>query len=241
LLLAKQNNFDIRYRFTSEHEIDAPLYIVPGITGDHSLYGYEWESLIEKVKNGAVLYVSMDNCAMTMMGELFGVEVTGREVRAVPAVVELNGEKFTIPAEIKTSLNILDGEILACEDDGNPVFVRKKYGKGWCYLLTLPIEKAVGNVPGAFLKAEQPAWRNFYAPLAEHISSRRRIFSKNSLVTMTEHPVNDELCYAVAINNSKENILPLFEVNPLWEVVDFENSEIKPFTAKVIKLKKNNK
>ena len=239
LLLAKQNKFDIRYRFTSEHETEAPLYIVPGITGDHSLYGYEWESLIEKVKKGAVLYVSMDNCAMTMISELFGVEVAGREVRATPAVVELDGEKFTIPAEIKNTLNVLDAEVLACETDGNPVFVRKKYGNGWCYLLTLPLEKAVGNVPGAFHKPEQPAWRKFYAPLAEHVKSRRRIFCSNSLITLTEHPADNDVCWAVAINNSTENVTPVFDINPRWKLEENGADSLKPFTAKLLKLTLN--
>ena len=236
LLLAKQNKFDIRYRFTSEHETEAPLYIVPGITGDHSLYGYEWESLIEKVKKGAVLYVSMDNCAMTMISELFGVEVAGREVRATPAVVELDGEKFTVPAEMKTYLNVLDGEVLAREADGNPVFIRHKYGKGWCYLLTVPMEKAIGNIPGAFHKPDQPAWRKFYAPLAEHIRSRRRINCSNPLVTLTEHPESSDVCYAFAINNSTETVTADFQIAPQWHSDEAENIELKPFTAKLMKL-----
>ena len=238
LLLAKQNNFDILYRFTSEHETDAPLYIIPGVTGDQSLYGYEWDSLIEKVKNGAVVYVSMDTCSLSDFTEFFGVEVSGREIRTAPAIVDFDGEKFTIPAEMKTSLNVLDAEVLACEADGNPVFVRKKYGNGWCYLMTLPLEKAIGNVPGAFHKPEQPAWRKFYAPLAEHISSRRRVSCSNPLVTLTEHPTGDDVCWAVAINNSNKPVTPVFNVNLQWTAEKTENIEIKPFTAKLLKLVK---
>ena len=236
LLLAKQNHFDIRYRFTSEHETDAPLYIVPGITGDLSLYGYEWNSLIEKVKNGAVLYVSMDNCAMTRFTELFGVEVAGRELRSTPAIVEMDGEKFTIPAEVKTSLNVLDAEVIARESDGNPVFVRNRYGKGWCYLLTLPVEKATGNIPGAFHKPEQPAWRKFYAPLAEHIKARRRITCSNPFVTLTEHPESDNVCWAVAINNSTEPVKIDFRISPQWQAEESEKIELQPFRAKLLKL-----
>ena len=236
LLLAKQNRFDIRYRFTSEHETDAPLYIVPGIKGDVSLYGYEWESLMEKVRDGAVLYVSMDYCAVTNFTELFGVEVSGREMRSAPAIVELDGEKFTIPAEVKTYLNVLSGEVLAREADGNPVFVRNKFGKGWCYLLTVPMEKAAGNIPGAFHKPEQPAWRKFYAPLAEHVKSRRRITCENPLVTLTEHPESDSVCWAVAVNNSPEVAKVEFELDAKWQAEEALNVEIQPFAAKLLKL-----
>lgn len=236
LILAKQNHFDIRYRFTSRHEIEASLYIMPGVKGDVSLYGYEWDSLIEKIKNGAVLYVSMDNCALTNFTELFGVEVAGRELRSAPAVVELDGEKFTIPAEVKTILNVLDGEVLAREADGNPVFIRHRFGKGWCYLLTVPMEKAIGGITGAFHKPEQPAWRKFYAPLREHISARRRITCSNPLVTLTEHPESDNVCWAVAINNSTETATVDFTVAPQWQADETEKVELKPFAAKLFKL-----
>lgn len=236
LLLAKQNNFDVRYRFTTQHKADAPLYLMPGISGDGSLYVYEWKYFIEKVKNGSVLYVSMDSCAMSMITELFGVEVTGRERRVTPAIVEFNGEKFQIPSEFKTSLKVIDGEVLAREADGNPVFIRKQYGKGWCYLLTLPLERTLSDVPGAFHKPEQPAWRKFYAPLAEHIISRRRITCSNPLVTLTEHPESDNVCWAVAINNSTDAVRVDFKIAPQWQAEEFENIELKPFTAKLLKL-----
>ena len=236
LLLAKQNHFDLRYRYTSEHEIDAPLYIVPSIKGDVSLYGYEWESLMEKVQNGAILYVSMDNCAITNFNELFGVEVSGRELRSTPAIVEFDGEKFTIPSEVKTYLNVIDAEVLACEADGNPVYVRNKFGKGWCYLLTLPLEKVTGSITGAFHKAEQPAWRKFYAPLAEHVKSQRRITCDNPLVTLTEHPENDNTCWVVAVNNSTQTTSVDFTLAPNWKSDNIKNVELKPFTGKLLKL-----
>ena len=238
LMLAKQNKFDIRYNFTLEQEVmvDAPLFLVPGISGDHSLYGYEWEKLIERVKEGAVLYVSMDNCALTDIDNWFGVEVAGREMRITPAKVELDGEVFTISGPLKTILNVLDAEVLAREEDGNPVFVRKKLGKGYCYLLTLPMEKHIAGIPGAFHKPEQPAWRKFYAPLAEHVKNRRRITCENPLVTLTEHPVDENSCWAVAMNNSKETVSVHFQTNTGWTLEGGNEVQIAPFTAAVLKL-----
>ena len=239
LLLAKQNNFDIRYRYTLEHQFDAPLYIMPSIKGDVSLYGYEWESLIEKVKAGAVLYVSLDNCAVTNFTELFGVEVAGRELRSAPAVVTFEGETFTIPAEVKTTLNVLDGEVLACEADGNPVFIRHKVGNGYCYLLTLPLEKVTGNIPGAFHKVEQPAWRKFYSPLYNHVKNRRRVACNNPLVTLTEHSVDDNNCYVVAINNSSTAAVVDFDVAENWQANENTQCELAPLGVKILKLAKN--
>lgn len=240
LLLAKQNKFDLRYRFTSERRADAPLYILPGLSGDGSLYTYEWQQLIEKVENGAVLYVSLDSCAISMITALFGVEVSGRERRTVPATVDFEGEKFLIPSEFKTYLEVIDGEVLAREEDGNPVFVRKQYGKGWCYLLTLPLEKALSGVPGAFHKPEQPAWRKFYAPLAEHVRSRRRIFCSDPLVTLTEHPESEDVCWAVAVNNGKETANITFEAAAGWEVEENAEMSVAPFTGKLLKLIRKN-
>ena len=131
---------------------------------------------------------------------------------------------------------MLDSEVLARESDGNPVFVRHKFGKGWCYLLTVPMEKACGNIPGAFHKPEQPAWRKFYAPLAEHVKSRRRINCSNPLVTLTEHPESDTVCWAVAVNNSPEAAKVEFVLDAKWKAEEALNVEIQPFAAKLLKL-----
>ena len=235
-LLAKQNNFDIRYNYCMDHDPEAPLYLLPCIAGDCGLYGYEWDALTEKVKNGAVLYVSMDDCSINYLPELFGVEIAGREVRTAPAKITFEGEEFTVSGPVKSTLNVLDAEVLACEEDGNPVFVRHNCGKGVCYLFTLPLEKYLGNLPGAFHKPEQPAWRKFYAPLAEHVKSRRRISCSNPLVTLTEHPESETSCWAVAVNNSNECVDAAFAAAPGWQLETDEHVELAPFTGKLLKL-----
>ncbi|MBQ6471359.1 MAG: hypothetical protein IJJ33_05205 [Victivallales bacterium] len=235
-LLAKQNHFDINFQYTLEHFKDAPLYLVPGVFGDNSLYGYEWSALLEKVKDGAVLYVSMDTCVLTGMEAVFGVEVSNREMRSAPALVQLEGEIFSVTSEFKTSLNILDAEVLAHEEDGNPVYIRHRYGKGFCYLCTLPIEKHLGNLPGAFHKTGQPAWHRFYTPLWEHVRQRRCINCDNRFVTLTEHPESEDVCYAVAVNNSKEETSVRFCPAAGWVLHDAEVAVLAPFAGMLLKL-----
>ena len=131
---------------------------------------------------------------------------------------------------------MLDAEVLACEEDGNPVFVRHNCGKGVCYLFTLPLEKYLGNLPGAFHKPEQPAWRKFYAPLAEHVKSRRRISCSNPFITLTEHPESETSCWAVAINNSNDSVDAALTVAPGWQLEKDEHAKLAPFTGKLLKL-----
>ena len=134
---------------------DAPLYLLPGLNGADGIYGYEFNAVLDKVRNGATLYLSLNDGALAPFEEVSGVEVVGREMRTAPAQVEMNGEIFQLPSPFRLHLRNIRAEILACEMDGNPVFVRSAYGKGMVYLLTLPLELDLGVRP--FHVAD--AWR----------------------------------------------------------------------------------
>ncbi len=235
-LLAKQNHFDIRYAYIADELPDAPLYILPGLSGADGMYGYEFNAILEKIRNGATLYISLSDGALAPFEEIFGVEAEGREMRTSPAHVAMNGETFIMPSPYHLRLRNINAEILACEEDGNPVFVRSGYGKGTVYLLTLPLELNLGSRPGAFHKPGEPRWRDFYKLFAAEAASQRLVRSCNPLVTLTEHPVNAGLCRVVAVNNSAEREPLNVIVADSWRVAGASSSDIAPFSAVVMEL-----
>ena len=236
-LLAKQNHFDLRFSYVGDELPDAPVYLLPGLSGADGIYGNEFNAVLEKVRNGATLYLSLNDGALAPFEEVFGVEVAGREMRTEPARVEMNGNSFELPSPYRLYLRGIRAEILACEEGGNPVFVRSRYGKGIMYLLTLPLELDLGQRPGAFDRIDEPRWREFYGVFAEEIVSRRLIRTDNPFVTLTEHFVDGDNCLVVAVNNAPEPFPMVFEVNAGWRIdAAMDEDKIPPHTGTVLKL-----
>ena len=236
-LLAKQNHFDLRFSYVADELPDAPLYLLPGLNGADGIYGYEFNAVLDKVRNGATLYLSLNDGALAPFEEVSGVEVVGREMRTAPAQVEMNGEIFQLPSPFRLHLRNIRAEILACEIDGNPVFVRSAYGKGMVYLLTLPLELDLGVRPGAFHKQNEPRWRDFYKLLSEEVVSKRLVHTDNPFVTLTEHPDQEGGCWVVAVNNTPVSLSMEFHVADAWRIETADEEEIPPFSGRILKLR----
>lgn len=236
-LLAKQNGFDIRFQYCMDSLEDAELYIVPGLRGAGGLYKSCFDALLEKVKNGATLYISLDDGALAPFESVFGVEVGGREARTAPARVLFGGEVFELESPFRLSLRNINAEILAAEEDGNPVFLRSRFGKGEVYLLTLPLERDLAGRPGAFHKEQEPSWRGFYREFSRSVTAKRLLRSASPLVTLTEHPDpgSPDVCWCVVVNNGPSPVRPELRLASGWRPAE-PVPELAPFSGEVIQL-----
>lgn len=236
-LLAKQNGFDVRFQYVNETFEKSDLYIVPGLRGACGIFREEYLALLERVKEGATLYISLDDGALSPFESIFGVEVESREARTAPARVKFGNETFILPSPFRLNLRKTHAEVLAAEEDGNPVFIRAKYGKGTVCLLTLPLELDLAGRPGAFHKTSEPEWRRFYRAFAQHVIAKRLVRTGNPLVTLTEHPdaATPERCHCVAVNNSAVPIRPEFEIADGWKL-EKELPELAPFSGAPFRL-----
>ena len=237
-VLAKQNHFDLRFVFETETLPESKLYIVPGLVGGSGLYKYEFDALRERAAAGATVLYTLYDGSFQPFTEVFGVEVASREARTCPAEVLLDGECFPIDSPFKLNLRPAGAEVLAREKDGNPVFVRFRYGKGWNYLLTLPLERSIGSRPGAFHKPTEPAWRHFYRDCAAEVVAERIVSSQEPQMTLTEHPQDARHCLAVAVNNGGRPLPAEFGLAPGWKIVSPLPKEIAAHDGLLLQLEK---
>lgn len=239
-LLAKQNGFDIRFQYCMEPLEKSDLYIIPGLRGAGGIYRSQFEAILNEVREGATLYISLDNGALAPFEAVFGAEVQGREARTAPVEVVCNGETFEFVSPFRLTMRSVGAEVLAREADGNPVFLRNRCGRGMVYLLTVPLELNLGGRPGAFHKAAEPAWRSFYKPFSERVTAKRLVRTENPLLTLTEHPdpAAPRLCWCVAVNNSGSAVAPALTIAPDWRIADAV-PEIAPFSGILLKLVHN--
>lgn len=236
-LLAKQSGFDIRFQYGRENPDNAPLYLLPGLRGASGLYRTQIHSLLEKVKNGATLYLSLDDGSLSPFTEVFGVESGGREARTAPARIRFQGKEYEIAAPFRLHLRTIHADVLAEEEDGNPVYTRTRFGKGEIYFLTLPMEYFLAGKPGAFHRETAAPWRNFYRAFSRTVLSKRLLRTDDPFLTLTEHPdpADSDRCWCVAVNNRPSPVHPEFRIHPDWRL-ESGLQEIAPFSGTLLLL-----
>ena len=236
-LLAKQSGFDIRFQYGRENPDNAPLYLLPGLRGASGLYRTQIHSLLEKVKNGATLYLSLDDGSLSPFTEVFGVESGGREARTAPARIRFQGKEYEIAAPFRLHLRTIHADVLAEEEDGNPVYTRTRFGKGEIYFLTLPMEYFLAGKPGAFHRETAAPWRNFYRAFSRTVLSKRLLRTDDPFLTLTEHPdpADSGRCWCVAVNNRPSPVHPEFRMHPDWRL-ESGLQEIAPFSGTLLLL-----
>jgi hypothetical protein len=182
--------------------------------------GY-WQELLDKVKAGATLYISLDDAYLPTFTGPLGIDISVNIKRRnnLSFVSKLLGDSlnFTTTAARKYVIDPKQNAVLAKEEDGNPVFMKSTYGKGFIYLLTFPIESNLTNLTGAFDKG-QPAYANIYKEIAKPFSKDRLLTQNNPYIGVTEHELSGSEKVVVLINYGTEdiNIIPLLKSG--WKI-----------------------
>jgi len=201
-ILAKQANMDVRFSYALDPIPDAKLYILTGLTHNKTITKQRLDDLLEKVKAGATLYLSLDAGLFRQLPEITGVEISYRE--QVKKVVKLhwNGQDLPISTRYVYHPESSRAEALAFSDEQEPVFFRYAMGKGTVYLLTLPLERHLAETPNIFTKVDTPPYHRIYRELARCADVRRSCDSDHPHIRLTEHPIDGEYIYVFAINYS---------------------------------------
>jgi hypothetical protein len=93
-----------------------------------------WLELLERVQQGATLYVSHHDCLLSPFNEPFGVEIQTRQRSRYPTEVRLDGLdeplELQVGGEIRLEIQPTRAEVLGRAADGNPAFTCADYGRG---------------------------------------------------------------------------------------------------------------
>jgi len=209
-ILAKSVGFDVRFVKPDHDWPDAELYLLPSCEGTASLYRRHWKQLMPRIEAGATLYISMSNAVISGFKDITGLEVQVRRPRAGQVGVNFtDGSKLTIPTAgsnlpLKYQFKVLDAEVLATEDDGNPVFARKRVGKGWVYFLGTAMETALSHTSGVY-EDEANDFAAIYREIGRHVIAKRLIRKEpeQTALHLSEHPMpGEDAVMCVAINHA---------------------------------------
>lgn len=203
-LLCKQAGFDVRFTDGEDILPDSPAYLLPSLTGD-AIPKRTWKALMQKVEDGAVLYISWQDAILANFENITGMKVLSNSLRQNSEVsVSLPGlqTEISLGNDRRIKLEIYrDAEILGTEPDGNPAFICHTYGKGRIYFLTCPLETVLADQPEAF---ENTDYYRLYKLMFSEIADRKITDKSSTLLSITEHPIDETHCTVVALNYGKE-------------------------------------
>jgi hypothetical protein len=218
-ILAKQAGFTLTF-----HDVQKPLplsdfYFMPSVCGMYPISRRRWFELLQRVEAGATLYVSLDDGLLYPLNNPCGVEIQTRSLRNTPVrfTVEALGN-FQLPSDIRLTLRTTHASVLGSEEDGNPVFTQASYGKGQIYFLSVPIERILMTLSGAFHATDaQPFWK-LYQIIGTTLLNKRTVTQTNPHIGLTEHPVSPTERIIVAINYSPEDCTTFFHLSSGWNI-----------------------
>lgn len=219
-VLAKQAGFDIEFQSSEEKLKDSSLYMMPSISGGCVIARRRWLELIEKVRQGASLYISMNNGILAPFDEIVGLECQTMVKRSSPVSFDFAGHLFKIDSPSRINFETKGAEIISSEADGNPLFTSFTLGKGKVFFLSVPIETYMAGLPGAFhLPDSMPFWK-IYSMVAGDVTGKRLAGKKNPFIGITEHEVSASEKIIVAINYSSGDIAEELSIASGWRLAD---------------------
>jgi len=220
-ILAKQAGFDLEFQHGNQPIKEASLYILPSIKGTDLISRTDWFKIMDKVKNGATLYVSYDWGFLSHFLDQAGFEVVTSQNRNIPVNFisnDKNIKSFSMKSERKLNINVITAKVLAHEKDGNPIFTESKYGKGKIYFLAMPLEMNLTNTPGGFTENPAECWK-IYQTIAQDIIKNNRTVTKNDpFVGITEHDLSIFEKVIVLLNFTPTDKNVALTINRDWKL-----------------------
>lgn len=225
-VLAKQAGINMNFSHINSPLPEASLYILPCVS-DYEFYeAFRFEALMQKVYDGATLYVSLDDPYINAYEKYFGASLISKYNCNKTEHFSLDGMDFNISCKASVELEPATAEVLAVNKQGDPCLLKNRYGKGTVYLLTCPLENHISTISNAPDNYDYYKIYSLFAP-------RKEIYSNCKNVCLTKH--ND---IHVAINYSDKTVENALSLNgkPHEQIYGDINS-IKPFDICVFKTK----
>ena len=144
---------------------EASCYILPSIKARGEFNTSNWESLKQKVRDGATLFISLDDCFLTGLEELCGAVIVKRDEKASDIHCSGKDFEFTFHTKVRRIMESRGAEVLAEDDQNNPLFFRNRFGKGVVYTFAYGIERNAFCTPESF---SSNIWKIYREILGQH-------------------------------------------------------------------------
>ena len=233
-ILARQAKLNMGFTYANDKIPDSNIYLLPSVQGTTIMNDDKYKLLLEKVYNGATLYISNDNGILSEFESFTGVRVVDSDGKQTAGTISLDGSEIPFVQNRRLILTSIGAEVVA-ECDGNIILSKYNYGSGKVYYLNFPMEKNLINSSYGF----DGDYHMLYKHIFEKTDSAVRC--DNKYIGITEHYDNNGDCIVIAINYSKNKQKTDILVNPKYSVEKKymgDTAQVEPYSSCVIKLKR---
>ena len=212
-ILAKQAGINLRFAHGEQELPDSAVYLMPSVKGHLVMARERYLALLEKVRQGAVLYLSNDDCLLAEFNQLTGLMV-------------LDSRKS------KRTLKANGAEVLDADAEGLPVFSKFHYGKGVVYYLDYPLEAMLLGESGIFNGNKH----EMYCEVFKECYKTHILRCDDPFIGITQH-FGTEKNYVVMINYSRQVVSPSVHIHERYKLIKNITGtaqSIEPFGAAIL-------
>lgn len=211
-ILAKQSGLDISFCWCDDEIPESNVYLLPALTGASSVFRNQLQALTERVRNGATLYISLNDAIISSFSELTGIKVVTRSCRSAPDTVLLGNTQFSLNSPIKHVFQAIDAKELAVTADGDIAMSEYTLGKGRVIFCAYPIELDVATKPGVVSGKYAIPYYKFYDVM--NIRNGKKVASVASHeIGLTEHILDEQHRLLLILNHTPRPITELVHLN----------------------------
>lgn len=196
-ILGKQAGVTLDFLAPNLDIPDSAVYFMPSVHSGCPLYARYYNQLLDKVYNGAVLYVSNGDAFFNKREEVFGASVISSEDTYDSGTFTFNGSVIPYERYCKVGIEPTTAQVLANDGNGKPIFTVNNFGKGKFYYLNFPLEDMLSRQNHAF---DGGAYK-IYEYVLKELLEKKTVRKLNSKVGVTENG-----SIATVINYSNEPV-----------------------------------
>lgn len=196
-ILGKQAGVTLDFLAPNLDIPDSAVYFMSSVHSGCPLYARYYNQLLDKVYNGAVLYVSNGDAFFNKREEVFGASVISSEDTYDSGTFTFNGSVIPYERYCKVGIEPTTAQVLANDGNGKPIFTVNNFGKGKIYYLNFPLEDMLSRQNHAF---DGGAYK-IYEYVLKELLEKKTVRKLNSKVGVTENG-----SIATVINYSNEPV-----------------------------------
>ena len=144
-ILARQAGLNCQFAFADSEIPDSDIYLLPSVNAYQIMTKDKYEQLKGKVREGADLYISLDNAVLSGFEELTGLKVLDSYEFNERGSATVGGKKI----EFSRTRNIIaeptTAVVLARDDKDRPFLTVNEYGKGRVFFNSLELLEKLGT------------------------------------------------------------------------------------------------